>query len=254
MTSTTLPLFYIQPRPLQAALHDKLSLAEQAGYGFAGATNAVPLVAGEIAVACRHYPIVFTEGALPSPVAVLGLRGQENLFVDADGQWRAGHYVPAYIRRYPFIFMENTDRGEYTLCIDEAAASVVEGRDHPLFNDDGSPSALSRSALDFCRDYQNQHAHTMEFMRALAEADVLVENRADITLPDGQRLSLSGFKIIDEAKFNKLPEDEFLRWRANGWLPLVYFHFVSIGTWSTLLDRIQPSAAGTEPGKAADSQ
>ena len=38
-------------------------------------------------------------------------------------------------------------------------------------------------ALEFCRDYQNQHAYTMEFARALAEADLLVENRADITLP-----------------------------------------------------------------------
>ena len=61
----------------------------------------------------------------------------------------------------------------------------------------------------------------MEFARALAEADLLVENRADITLPDGQRLAMSGFKVIDEAKFNKLPDEEFLRWRANGWLPLV---------------------------------
>ena len=141
----------------------------------------MPLVATELPTACRHFPIVFTDGDQPTPVAVLGVRGQENLFVDAQGQWRAGAYIPAYVRRYPFIFMENEDRSQFTLCVDEKAASVVEGRDNPFFDEAGEPTDLARSALEFCRDYQNQHAYTMEFARALAEADLLVENRADIT-------------------------------------------------------------------------
>ncbi|WP_459694700.1 SapC family protein, partial [Achromobacter xylosoxidans] len=69
------------------------------------------------------------------------------------------------------------------------------------------------------------------------------ENRADITLADGQRLAMSGFKVIDEARFNKLPEAEFLRWRANGWLPLVYCHLLSINTWPSLIDQVQPVVA-----------
>ena len=242
MTPTSLPLFYEKPQPLQAGLHGKLSLTSQARYGFAADANSVPLVYGEMATACRHFPIVFTDGQQPSPVAVLGLRGQENLFVDAAGQWRADTYIPAYIRRYPFIFMENSDQSQFTLCVDTAAANVVESGDSPLFDDEGQPSPLTRSALEFCREYQNQYAHTVEFCRALAEADLLIENRADITLPDGQRLTLSGFKIIDEAKFNAMPEQEFLRWRANGWLTLVYCHLISIAAWPTLLGHAKSAA------------
>ena len=71
---------------------------------------------------------------------------------------------------------------------------------------------------------------------------MLVENRADITLVNGQRLAMSGFKVIDEARFNKLPDDEFLRWRANGWLALVYCHLLSINTWPSLINQVQESA------------
>ena len=137
---------------------------------------------------------------------MLGVRGQENLFVDAQGQWRAGAYIPAYVRRYPFIFMENEDRSQFTLCVDEQAPRWSRAATIPSSTKPASPPTW-RAALEFCRDYQNQHAYTMEFARALAEADLLVENRADITLPDGQRLAMSGFKVIDEAKFNKLPDE-----------------------------------------------
>ncbi len=91
----------------------------------------------------------------------------------------------------------------------------------------------------------------MEFTRALAEAELLVENRADITLADGQRLAMSGFKVIDEAKFNKLPEAEFLRWRANGWLPLVYCHLLSINTWPALINQLEPSVPADEAAAGA---
>uniref|UniRef100_UPI00359F6608 SapC family protein n=1 Tax=Achromobacter insuavis TaxID=1287735 RepID=UPI00359F6608 len=66
-----------------------------------------------------------------------------------------------------------------------------------------------------------------------------------------QRLAMSGFKVIDEAKFNKLPEAEFLRWRANGWLPLVYCHLLSINTWPSLIDQVHPVAATEEAAAEA---
>ena len=218
--------------------------------GYAAKTNAVPLVATELPTACRHFPIVFTDGDQPTPVAVLGVRGQENLFVDAQGQWRAGAYIPAYVRRYPFIFMENEDRSQFTLCVDEQPPRWSRAATIPSSTKPASPPTW-RAALEFCRDYQNQHAYTMEFARALAEADLLVENRADITLPDGQRLAMSGFKVIDEAKFNKLPDEEFLRWRANGWLPLVYCHLLSINTWPALINQLQPAAQAEEAAAEA---
>jgi SapC len=235
---STLPLFYAQPKVLQPRRHGARSLAGSADYRFTATTNAVPLVAAEMPSAARHFPVVFTDEALPQPVAVLGLRAGQNLFVDAQGQWQPGSYVPAYVRRYPFIFLENEACTEYTLCIDEAAVAVVPGSWNPFFDASDRPTPLTRSALAFCRDYQAQLEPTLAFARALVAAQLLVDHRADVTLKDGQQLSLSGFKVIDEAKFNGLPDAEFCRWRTRGWLPWVYAHFASVGAWSGLMDRM----------------
>lgn len=238
MTDASFPLFYQSPRVLTPGEHGERSLAREPGYAFAATTNAVPLVAEELSTAARHFPIVFSDEATPHPVAILGLRGQQNLFVGADGQWAAGVYVPAYVRRYPFIFLEDEARAELTLCIDEAAQALVPGRDRPLFDEQGEPTALTRSALTFCRDYQAQHLAAAAFAKALVEADLLIDHRADVTLRNGERLSLAGFKEIDADRFAKLPDGTFLAWRAKGWLTLAYAHFFSIGSWSTLVDRL----------------
>ncbi len=237
MTDTPLPLFYQSPRILLPNAHGDRSLGRQGDFRFAAHSNAVPLVAEEMAVAGRHYPVVFTDGATPQPIAVLGLRGQHNLFVNEAGQWQAGVYVPAYVRRYPFIFHENAAGTELTLCVDEASEHLVSGRHNPLFDVQGEPTPLTRNALAFCRDYQAQHKLAVAFTRALIQADVLVDHRADVSLRDGQRLSLEGFKVIDETRFAKLPDETFLAWRRQGWLPLVYSHFFSVGAWSALVDR-----------------
>ncbi|WP_312905596.1 MULTISPECIES: SapC family protein [Pseudomonadales] len=234
MTEKTLPAFYQKPRPIHAEQDANLALAETANYLFAASSNSVPLVAAEFTLACKHFPILFADGDKPLPVALLGLRSEENLFVDAEGKWQAG-YVPAYVRRYPFIFMENADKSEYTLCIDEAAPGLVDDGERRLFND-GKPTELLDNALAFCRDYQGHHAFTSEFVEALAKAELLVDNRADVSLATGQKLSLAGFKVIDEAKFNQLPSEEFLRWRERGWLHLVYCHFISMSNWASLID------------------
>ncbi|MDZ5648614.1 SapC family protein [Nitrospirillum sp. BR 11828] len=235
-TQQTLPAFYQRPRPLAAERDGDLSLATATDYRFATGANSVPVIAAEFTLACKHYPILFLDGAPPQAVVLLGMRNGENLFVDADGGWEAGAYIPAYVRRYPFIFMENRDRAEFTLCIDEAAPSVSLGGANKLF-EGGQPTEVTRNALAFCSDYQGHYNATTEFVEALRKAGLLVENRADVTLKDGQKLSLAGFKVIDEGKFNQLSAEEFERWRQRGWLPLVYAHFVSVSNWAGLVDR-----------------
>lgn len=242
-----LPLFYRRPQVLHPAAHGGLLLDTEAGHGFAAAANAVPLQAAEVVAASRHAPVVFSRGADPMPLMVLGLQaGQGNLFVDAQGRWRPGAYIPAYVRRYPFLFLEDAAQAAFTLCIDEAAPGLqpaaaqpgehVPGSAQPLFDARGEPTALTRSALDLCRDYQAQQGVTRTWMQALAAAGVLVERRADVMLADGRSLAVDGFQVIDEERLARLPAAELLRWRDAGWLPAVYAHLASAGLWPTLAD------------------
>jgi hypothetical protein len=237
MADPALPLFYKRPRPLRSKRDADISLAMDKSFGFAAATNSTPLTAPEMPIACKFFPILFSDSAVPLPVALLGLRASENLYVDDAGNWAEGVYIPGYVRRYPFIFVESEDKSELTLCVDESADSIIEGRSNPFFDDLG-PTDVTSTALAFCREYQAQHTATVEFTKALKQADLLIENRADVALKGGAKLTLAGFKVIDEGRFNKLPDEEFLRWRERGWLHLIYCHFVSVGNWSNLLDRL----------------
>lgn len=236
MTDTNLPLFYKKPRPLNAEADANYSLARYPSYSFAAQSNSVPLLASEFTAACKQYPIIFAIADIAQPVALLGLRNNENLFVDVEGQWAANHHIPAYVRRYPFIFMESPDKLQFTLCIDEAAETVIAGTENPFFSHE-KPTELTNKALEFCRAFQGEYVYTQEFAKAVADADLLIENRADITLRNGEKLSLAGFRVIDEKRFNNLPDETFLSWRDRGWLHLVYCHLMSTSNWGALIDR-----------------
>ena len=190
----------------------------------------------ECSRAMQSYPIVFTTGDPVVPVAVLGLRGARNQFVEKNGSWRSGAYIPAYIRRYPFILMENPGRLQFTLCIDEASTLLVDGDVQPLFDGD-TATETTDNALQFCSAYQGQHAFTLEFTAALEKYGLLVENRASVALKSGEQLSLSGFRMVDEEKLTALPDDIFLEWRQRGWIALIYCHLLSIGNWQYLVEQ-----------------
>lgn len=237
-----LPLFYQRPRVLHPAAHGGLTLATDGDFGFAAGAHAVPLLAAEVVAASRHAPVVFSRGPDAMPLMVLGLQaGQGNLFVDAQGRWAPGVYIPAYVRRYPFLFLEDTAAAAFTLCIDEAAPALQPGDAQPLFDPQGLPTALTRSALDLCRDYQAQQAGTRAWVQALQQAGLLRPQRADLTLPDGRTLAVDGFQVIDEDGLARLPAATLLEWRDAGWLPAVYAQQASAGLWGALADR---AAAG----------
>src|SRR5262245_9243286 len=98
-----LPLFYRNPQQIEPARHGMAGLREAADFGFARGTNAIALAVPELAHAARSYPVVFSKESPTVPFAIVGVHEDRNLFVDAAGKWRQGAYIPAYVRRYPFI-------------------------------------------------------------------------------------------------------------------------------------------------------
>ena len=167
-----LPLFYKRVAVVDEAKLSNSSLKEQIGYDFARDTAIVPLIVTELFTAASTYPIVFITEPVPSVLAVLGLRQAQNLFVSGDGSKWDAPYVPAYVRRYPFVFLRH-DNDDLTLCIDEAANALEPGRARPLF-EDGKRTPLIERALQFCIEFQRGHLATEAFMKALIERDLLV--------------------------------------------------------------------------------
>ena len=230
-----LPIFYKDLKPLDPARHGGKSLKKRIGFNFSKDTHAVLLNGTEFEAAARYYPIVFTPSPGPAALSVLGIRRETNLFVDANGDWRPGVYIPAYVRRYPFIFHESPDKQQYTLCVDESSGALEDGKERPLFVD-GKPAEAVNGALQFCAAFQRDYLSTRDFVEQLSDRGLLIPNQAEITLNSGEKLAVTGFHVIDRDRFAGLPDSVFLEWRRKGWLAWVFAHFVSHGNWAALVD------------------
>lgn len=229
-----MPLFYSNPVPLDAKKHATLGLKKNFGLGFTAEVNAVPINMIEMPQICHFYPIAFSPDDNATPVALVGLRDNENLFVNNKGEWDAETYVPAYIRRYPFIFSEIPGSDQLTLCIDMVADVAEEGGEQTFFDAEGKGTALAQNALEFCKSYHAAAQQTLDFSRMLAQSGLLVDRRAEINVLGNRRISFAGFKIVDEEKLSKLDDKVFLEWRSKGYLPFLYAHLFSGAQWQRL--------------------
>lgn len=235
-TETHNPPLYRDPVALHAQDHADWHLTT-ATLEYASDENALPLMLEEFARASRHYPIVFA-GEAGMPVALMGLV-RHNGFIEA-GRWRGGHYIPAYLRRYPFLLME-LDAAEdgmprSLLAIDREAPQVsstpVEGG-IPLFVD-GEPAPVIAQALRFCADFTAAHAATVAWVQALREKELLVSRQADFQVGDGEARSLAGFSVIDIERFAALDAPTVVDWHRKGWLGAVHHHIASLQAFETL--------------------
>lgn len=245
-------MFYESAVPVSATRHALHSVQAGADYAFASHVNSMPVVAAEFAAAAREYPIVFAgPDASPMPFLVLGLRQKQNLYVAADGRWDA-RYVPAFARRYPFVFaMEPGGGNRAVLCIDESFAGVnTEGRGQRLFDDAGKGSQYVETMLKFLQDYQNQVALTGRFGARLAELGLLEPMQAQLKGAGGESAAITGFKVVSREKLKKLDGAVLSELAQNDGLELVYLHLQSLASFGELRDRYARVVAAEQAATA----
>ncbi|MCL2469466.1 MAG: SapC family protein [Alphaproteobacteria bacterium] len=229
-----MPMFYKTIRPLDMEKDADLYVSAPKSFNFAANTNAIPLLIDELPMAAAHYPIVFASGPSPIPAAVVGLSNDENLFIDENGQWLGGSYLPAYVRRYPFLLMDDPDQKQFVLCIDETSDMLGSSGDYALFKD-GKPSTFTQSAMNFCATLRAQGEATEEFVKTIKDYNLLMNNDAQIDMPGGSKLQLAGFQVIDPKKFDLLPDNVYLSWRRKGWIGMIFAHLLSSHRWQSLM-------------------
>lgn len=246
-------LFYSKPEPLAPELHQGLGVKRVDGpFAFASVGHAVPLTVGEFQLAAVTGPIIFV-GDDKLPIAVMGLNAGENMFVRPDGNFEPGIYVPAYVRRYPFVFANDDAGKQMVLCIDRDADFIVEGGDMPFFESDGKPTEYTRNCIDFCNNFEMERQRTQGFVQLLKDLDLFEAKSASFTPtnPDGsqgQPQKIADFFGISEEKLNKLPPEKLVELRDNGALAQIYAHLLSLVGWDRLI-----ALAMTRPPRAANN-
>ncbi|WP_298125666.1 SapC family protein [Brevundimonas sp.] len=233
-------LFYGRPEPLSVEMHGNLGVQPaEKPYAFVAKSHVVPLTVTEFAPAALSYPVIFV-GDARQPVAVMGLRADQNLFVEENGQFRGEAYIPAYVRRYPFVFANDDASKRLILCIDRDAPFIVENGAQPLFVD-GQPSPFVTSAMEFCNNFEQERQRTEAFLALLNELELLEIREAVFTPrdaqgnPAGEPQKIAEYYAVSEASLKALPAEKFIELRDNGALGQIYAHLNSLLGWDRLI-------------------
>ena len=241
-----LPLFYKDLMPLNSRDHASWRARTVDKASWLGNQHAIPLTVEEFPLAQRNFPIVFSAGDNPVPLALMGLNEGINVFFDEEGTPQTDAYVPAYIRRYPFLLAKlRPDAEEMSLCFDPTSDVLGDFKDGEALFTDGQPSEHTKGVLDFCEKFEEAGARTQAFVKELTDADLLMDGEVAIQQNDkpDQPYLYRGFKMVNQEKLKELSTEKVKAWHDNGILPLIYAHLLSLDLMRVIF------AKQTEQGK-----
>jgi hypothetical protein len=233
-------LFYSKPEPLTPQLHSKLGVVRRDGpFDFAAVGHAIPLTVGEFQLAAVSGPIIFV-GDDHMPIAVMGLNANQNMFVRPDGNFEPGIYIPAYVRRYPFVFANDANAQQMVLCIDRAASFIQEGGELQFFDEKGEPTEYTKNCIEFCNNFEMERQRTVSFVQILTELDLFEAKVASFQTVNadgspGEVQKIADYIGISEEKLAKLPAEKLVELRDNGALQQIYAHLLSLVGWDRMV-------------------
>jgi hypothetical protein len=233
-------MFYKKPEPLHAQVHAKLGLnTSPTPFAFAKTAHAVPLIIGEFGPASLSYPVIFA-GADHQPLAVMSIRVNENLFISEDGAYADGNYVPAFIRRYPFVLAHSETNDQLIVCIDREADVMVEGGEVPLF-ENGEPSEFTKQCMDFCNNFESDRRKTTEFVKMLEGLDLFEIREVTFTPRSAQGVAGEVVKVSEyftpsDERIKALPDSQQLDLLKSGAMQQIHYHWNSLLLWERLVN------------------
>jgi hypothetical protein len=210
---------------------------------FVTQTNAVPITYTEFAAAGRDYPLVFIstdQEKTFSPVALIGIAGDENLFVK-NGAWAPNVYIPAYVRRYPFcmarVTLDAQEQADRLTCVEKDFLPDNEGEGELMFDESGNALPAWQPIAQLLEEYERDLERTREMSNILRDYALFEPFTLQATLKDSGPLNLTGMYRIDEHKLESLNAAQLRNLMKKGILGRIYAHLISIDGFGHLLAR-----------------
>jgi hypothetical protein len=160
-------------------------------------------------------------------------------------------YIPAFVRRYPFVLAEKPPGAEgddFTVFLDEAYEGFNSAEGERLFKEDGSESDMLKNAVTFLGEFQQHVARTKQLMEDLRKYDLL-EPRNIRLERNGNVINLNGLYVVSEEKLRKLDAETTHRFLTDGTLGWIYAHLLSLMN----IDRVGQRLAQREEAEGANA-
>lgn len=227
---TGLPILYRDLVPLSSSEHATWGTQTLDGAHFLQGHHAIPVTIDEFVQVQRHFPIIFAAAENPVPLALMGLNEGVNVFLDADGKFSERVYVPAYVRRYPFMLAQlGQNPSELSLCFDPTSGAVGPEGDVVKLFDNGQPSEGTKSILEFCEQFEQSAQRTGAFVKELTDLDLLMDGEVSIQADGADQPHIyRGFKMVNEEKLRDLRGDQLRKMMQSGMLTLISAHLFSL--------------------------
>jgi hypothetical protein len=228
--SNALPIFYNDLIPLNSQDHADYRSRPSDKAPFLVSQHAVPLTVDEFVAAQRFLPIIFSSGPDSVPLALMGLNEGMNTFLDAEGKLLGRAYVPAYVRRYPWMLAKlRPDSDEMSLCFDPTSNMIGAFEDGEVLLEGGQPTEATKGILQFCEEFEQAAQRTGQFMNDLRQMDLLMDGEVAIQVPGREQpFVYRGFQMVNEEKLRDMRGDQLRKINQNGMLPLLNAHLFSL--------------------------
>jgi SapC len=225
-----LPLFYKELVPLSLEDHGNLRSRKTDKATWLVNQHAVPLTVEEFPMAQRCYPIVFSGGDNPVPLALMGMSEGINVFVEQDGTVLPDIYIPAYARRYPFMLARlHAGAEELSLCFDPTSDLLGDYEEGSLLFENGEPTEHIKHTLNFCEQFEVAGNKSANFIEELKKHDLLMEGELTFQGDElAKPMVYRGFMIVNQDKLKEMRGDVLRQWNQNGMLPLIFAHLFSL--------------------------
>ena len=234
-------LLYQNPVPLTKDTHSKMGVsATAAPFDFLRKAHFVPVTAPEFGAAANSYPLIFA-GEAKNPLAVMGIRGEENLFVEENGQFNADFYMPAFARRYPFVLAGDEANNRFVVCVDEKADCVVKKNPERPFFEGEELSAFTQEAFEFLQAFERDRRATEDMIKVFNEHDLFEQKEMNFqgNNPDGSlapKQKIAEYFAITEERLKKLDDKALRMFADRGYLAVAYAHIMSLSNWQRLVN------------------
>lgn len=199
----------------------------------------------------NEYPIFFQKNAETGkfiPIALMGLRQNENLFLSEQG-WDA-QYIPVSVKRRPFLIGiqppqpgQEPSQPTKMVYVDMDNPRVSETQGEPVFLPHGGYSPYLESVVDLLEYIQYGTELNEQFVDALLAQELLEVVALEITLKNGERHNLAGLYTINEDKLAALQGSAVTALHSKGFMECIYMVLASHANVVKLIARVEKKLA-----------